>query len=183
MIPLKVIVFVDEANAAGAARQLDRRINWKEMAEYLADPEEGRMLVEMVLYKGLPPNLPQFQCQRDKQLKYVYALRSQGFIVVTKDGMPQDPGSSSYKANMDVDMAIDAMEMCADMKPDVAVLLTGDADFACLAQKIRRCGVRCEVASARGVLSSELKTAASSVIDLTPLYETFSPWRVAVAAA
>jgi uncharacterized LabA/DUF88 family protein len=59
------------------------------------------------------------------------------------------------------------------MRPDVIILVTGDADFAYLALQLRRGGIRVEVASVAQNLGSTLKTAANEVIDLTPLFATF----------
>ena len=59
------------------------------------------------------------------------------------------------------------------MQPDVVVLVTGDADFAYLATKLRRRGIRVEVASVAQNLSALLKAAANAVIDLAPLFRTF----------
>jgi uncharacterized LabA/DUF88 family protein len=101
----------------------------------------------------------------------VHWLRSNGFLVVTKDGAPAEEGH--YKANVDVMMAIDALELAAEMKPDVVILVTGDADFAYLASKLRRRGIRVEVASVAQNLGNVLKAAANSVIDLAPLFSTF----------
>lgn len=183
MDALRVMVFVDEANASAAARRLGRRIDWCAMRGFLANPEERRLLVEMVIYKGLPPAMGEFQEQREKQLRYVRWLRGQGFLVVTKDGVPQECGSGRYKSNMDAVMAIDAVDLSFDINPDVVVLLTGDVDFAYLAQKIRRRGIRVEVASAEHNLSSELRASANAVIDLTPLYESFEMWNERLAPA
>ena len=46
---------------------------------------------------------------------------------MAKDGSPGD--GKHYKANVDVLMAIDAVELSVEMRPDVVVLVTGDADF------------------------------------------------------
>ena len=59
------------------------------------------------------------------------------------------------------------------MRPDVVILVTGDADFAYLAIKLRRHGIRVEVASATQNLGGVLKAAANAVIDLAPLFRTF----------
>ena len=64
---------------------------------------------------------------------------------VAKDGSPAEEGH--YKANVDVMMAIDALELSIEMRPDVVILVTGDADFAYLVIKLRRHGIRVEVAS------------------------------------
>jgi len=41
-------------------------------------------------------------------------------MVVTKDGAPAEEGR--YKANVDVMMAIDALELSVEMRPDVVIL-------------------------------------------------------------
>jgi len=125
----------------------------------------------MVVYAGLPPAIPIWQEERDKKNKFVHWLRSNGFMVVTKDGAPAEEGH--YKANVDVMMAIDALELSIEMRPDVVILVTGDADFAYLAIKLRRHGIRVEVASVAANLGNILRSAANDVIDLAPLFRTF----------
>src|SRR5207244_13577270 len=51
--------------------------------------------------------------------------------------------------------------------------VTGDADFAYLAIKLRRHGIRVEVASVAANLGNLLKSAANDVIDLAQLFRTF----------
>ena len=80
---------------------------------------------------------------------------------------------SHYKANVDVMMEIDAVELSVAMLPDVVILLTGDADFAHLALQLRRRGIRVEAASTAQTLGAGLKTAVNEFIDLGPLLETF----------
>src|SRR6267143_4837922 len=125
----------------------------------------------MVVYAGLPPAMPIWQDERDKKNKFMQWLRSNGFMVVTKDGSPAEEGR--YKANVDVMMAIDALELSAEMQPDVVILVTGDTDFAYLAIKLRRRGIRVEVASVSQNLGNILRSAANEVIDLAQLFRTF----------
>jgi hypothetical protein len=70
-------------------------------------------------------------------------------------------------------MAIDALELSIEMRPDVVILVTGGADFAYLAIKLRRHGIRVEVASVAANLGHILRSAADDVIDLAPLFRTF----------
>jgi uncharacterized LabA/DUF88 family protein len=70
-------------------------------------------------------------------------------------------------------MAIDALELSIEMRPDLVILVTGDADFAYLVIKLRRHGIRVEVASVAANLGNTLRTAANDVIDLAPLFRTF----------
>jgi uncharacterized LabA/DUF88 family protein len=167
----RVLVLVDESNVGSSVRTAGRGLDWIKLREFLAGENTGRDLIEMVVYAGLPPAIPAWQEERDKKNKFVQWLRSNGFMVVTKDGAPAEDGR--YKANVDVMMAIDALELSIEMRPDVVILVTGDADFAYLAIKLRRHGIRVEVASVTQNLGHILRSAASDVIDLAPLFRTF----------
>ena len=167
----RLLVLVDESNVGSSVRTAGRGLDWLRLREFLAGADSGRDLIEMVVYAGLPPAIPLWQDERDKKNKFIHWLRSNGFIVVTKDGAPAEEGH--YKANVDVMMAIDALELSVEMQPDVVILVTGDADFAYLATKLRRRGIRVEVASVTQNLGSVLKSAANTVIDLAPLFRTF----------
>src|SRR6266700_6536 len=114
----RVLVLVDESNVGSSVRTAGRGL------DFLAGPNTGRDLIEMVVYAGLPPAIPVWQEERDKKNKFMHWLRSNGFMVVTKDGAPAEEGR--YKANVDVMMAIDALELSIEMRPDVVILVTGD---------------------------------------------------------
>ena len=177
----KVLVLVDESNVGSSVRTAGRGLDWLKLRDFLAGPNTGHDLIEMVVYAGLPPAIPTWQEERDKKNKFVHWLRSNGFMVVTKDGAPAEEGH--YKANVDVMMAIDALELSIEMRPDVVILVTGDADFAYLATKLRRHGIRVEVASVATNLGHTLRSAANEVIDLAPLFRTFEIMQVQDAPA
>src|SRR5438045_9387361 len=172
----RVLVLVDESNVGSSVRTVGRGLDWIKLRNFLADENTGRELIEMVVYAGLPPATPAWQEERDKKNKFVHWLRSNGFMVVTKDGAPAEEGH--YKANVDVMMAIDALELSIEMRPDVVILVTGDADFAYLAIKLRRHGIRVEVASVSANLGNLLRAAANDVIDLAGLFRTFEIMKV-----
>jgi uncharacterized LabA/DUF88 family protein len=153
----RVLVLVDESNVVSSVRTLGRGLDWLKLRDFLVGGKTGRTLIEMVVYAGLPPAIPVWQEERDKKN--------------TKDGSPTEEGH--YKANVDVMMAIDAVELSNQMRPDVIILVTGDADFGYLALQLRRRGIRVEVASVAQNLGSGLKSAANAVIDLAPLFATF----------
>lgn len=177
----RLLVLVDESNIGSSVRTVGRGLDWLRLRDSLAGPESGRDLVEMVIYAGLPPAIPLWQEERDKKNKFIHWLRANGFLVVTKDGAPAEEGH--YKANVDVMMAIDALELAAEIKPEVVVLVTGDADFAYLATKLRRRGIRVEVASVPQNLSGVLKASANATIDLGALFRTFELMPVAESPA
>ena len=167
----RLLVLVDESNIGSSVRTAGRGLDWLKLRDFLAGPDTGRELIEMVVYAGLPPTIPIWQEERDKKNKFMQWLRSNGFMVVTKDGSPAEEGR--YKANVDVMMAIDALELSVEMRPDVVILVTGDADFAYLVVKLRRRGIRVEVASVAQNLGNALKSTANDVIDLAALFRTF----------
>src|SRR5262245_66377483 len=167
----RLLVLVDESNIGSSVRTAGRGLDWLKLRDFLAGPDTERDLIEMVVYAGLPPDMPIWQEERDKKNKFMQWLRSNGFMVVTKDGSPTEEGR--YKANVDVMMAIDALELSIEIRPDVVILVTGDADFAYLAIKLRRHGIRVEVASVAANLGHILRSAANDVIDLTALFRTF----------
>ena len=167
----RALILVDESNVGSSVRTAGRGLDWLKLREFLAGPSTGRELIEMVVYAGLPPPIPVWQEERDKKNKFMHWLRSNGFMVVTKDGAPTEEGR--YKANVDVMMAIDALELSVEMRPDIVILVTGDADFAYLATKLRRRGIRVEVASVAQNLGNILRSAANDVINLAPLFRTF----------
>ena len=167
----RVLVLVDESNIGSSVRNVGRGLDWLKLRDFLAGPNTGRELIEMVIYAGLPPAMPIWQEERDKKNKFMQWLRANGFMVVTKDGSPAEEGR--YKANVDVMKAIDALELSVEMEPDVVILVTGDTDFAHLAIKLRRRGIRVEVASVSQNLGNILRSAANEVIDLAQLFRTF----------
>jgi NYN domain-containing protein len=105
----KVLVLLDESNVSSCVRTAGRGLDWLKLRDFLAGPNTGRDLIEMVVYTGLPPAIPTWQEERDRKNKFVHWLRSNGFMVVTKDGASAEEGH--YKANVDVMMAIDALEL------------------------------------------------------------------------
>ncbi len=169
----RVLVLVDESNVVSSAWAAKRGMDWLKLRDFLCDAERGRMLIEMVVYVGLPPAMPAWQAERERKNKFIHWLRTNGFLVVTKDGSPADEGH--YKSNVDVMMAIDAIDLSTAMQPDVVTLVTGDADFAYLALQLRRRGIRVEAASVAANLGSGLKSAVNAVIDLAELLASFEP--------
>src|SRR2546430_15229559 len=98
----RVLVLVDESNVSSSVRTAGRGLDWLKLRDFLAGPNTGRDLIEMVVYAGLPPAIPTWQDERDRKNKIVPWLRSNGFMVVTKVGAPDEEGH--HKSNADVMM-------------------------------------------------------------------------------
>src|SRR5216117_4497389 len=85
---LRLLVLVDESNVGSSVRTAGRGLDWLKLRDFLAGPNTGRELIEMVVYAGLPPAIPIWQEERDKKNKFMHWLRSNGFMVVTKMDRP-----------------------------------------------------------------------------------------------
>jgi uncharacterized LabA/DUF88 family protein len=79
----------------------------------------------------------------------------------------------TFAANIDMLMAMDALDLSIEARPDIVVLVSGDGDFAYLANKLRRRGIRVEAASLPTVMSGELKRAVNEFIDLRDFFDRF----------
>lgn len=165
---LKTLMAVDGSNVVGQAKSVNRKADFLRLREFLASPEEGRFLVEGIVYLPVPPN-----GNSERVVGFHNFLRSNGFMVVSKNGVPRPDGS--FKANMDTDLVLDVMEMALTIRPDIVVLVTGDGDFSGLCVRLRRRGIRVEVASIQEALANSLRRAATSVVDLKPYFNACEP--------
>ena len=68
---MKVLVLVDESNINSSVRTARRGLDWLKLRDFLAGPNSGRDLIEMVVYAGLPPAVPAWQEERDRKNKFV----------------------------------------------------------------------------------------------------------------
>src|SRR5688500_580274 len=158
----KTLIFVDEGNLTGICSKLNRSIDWVKLREQLS---RGRQVLEMFVYAGLPPTTPEWTEFRAKRERFLHWLEAEGFYVVRKQGRPTSP--QAYKANVDLMMAVEATELAIELRPETIILVTGDGDFGFLACKLRRRGIRVEVAAFENNLGEDLRISASAFIDLS----------------
>src|SRR4029077_13607790 len=88
----RVLVLVDESNVSSSVRTAGRGLDWLKLRDFLAGPNTGRDLIELVVYAGFPPATPTWQEERDRKNKFVHWRRSNGFMFGTKDGAPAEEG-------------------------------------------------------------------------------------------
>src|SRR5437667_12844809 len=84
----KVLILVDESNVGSSVRTAGRGLDWLKLRDFLAGPSTGRELIEMLVYAGLPPAISAWQEVRDKENKCVHWLRSNEFLLVSKNVSP-----------------------------------------------------------------------------------------------
>jgi uncharacterized LabA/DUF88 family protein len=158
----KTLIFVDEGNLTGICSKLNRSIDWLKLREQLSRDHD---VLEMFIYAGLPPATSEWTEFRLKRERFLHWLESEAFYVIRKQGRPTT--QQAYKANVDVMMATEAMELALELKPDTIILVTGDGDFGFVACKLRRRGIRVEVAAFENNLGEDLRISASAFIDLS----------------
>ena len=150
-----VAVFVDVANIFYAAKAAGVDIDYVTL---LKSATAGRDLVRAYAYTGLDP-------ENDNQRNFHEFLQRSGYKVVSKD--IRKYGDGRIKANLDIELVVDLMRLAQHL--DIAVVISGDGDFAPAIKAVQQMGVRVEVISFRGNTSSDLIEVADDFYDITQL--------------
>ena len=87
------------------------------------------------------------------------------YKVVSKD--IRKYGDGKVKANLDIELVVDMMKTARNL--DIAIVVSGDGDFAPAIRAVQEMGVRVEVISFRGNTSSDLIDVADLFTDITQL--------------
>jgi uncharacterized LabA/DUF88 family protein len=161
----KLALFIDGANLYGAAKGLQFDIDYKRLLEVFA--RKG-ILVRAFYYTAVAEN-EEFSPLRP----LVDWLDYNGFAVVTKPlkEFTDAQGRRRVKGNMDIELAIDVMEMADQV--DHIVIFSGDGDFKRLVEAAQRKGRRVSVVSTirsqPPMVSDELRRQADNFIELEEL--------------
>jgi uncharacterized LabA/DUF88 family protein len=161
----RIALFIDGANLYGAARGLGFDIDYKRLLDLFAS--KGR-LIRAFYYTAL------IEDQEYSPLRpLVDWLDYNGYTMVTKptkeytDAM----GRRKIKGNMDIELAIDMLDMAQFL--DHAVLFSGDGDFRRLVEAVQRRGVRVSVVSTLRsqppIIADDLRRQADTFIELQDL--------------
>jgi uncharacterized LabA/DUF88 family protein len=161
----RIAIFVDGANLYGAAKGLQFDIDYKRLLELFA--RKG-VLVRAFYYTALAED-QEFSPLRP----LIDWLDYNGFAVVTKPlkEYTDAQGRRRVKGNMDIELAIDVMEMSE--RVDHIVIFSGDGDFRKLVEAVQRKGRRVSVVSTvrtqPPMVSDELRRQADNFIELEEL--------------
>jgi uncharacterized LabA/DUF88 family protein len=161
----KIALFIDGANLYGATRALDFDIDYRKMLRYFSD--QGYLLrayyytalVEDQEYSSLRP--------------LIDWLAYNGYKVVTKAAreFTNAEGRRKVKGNIDIELAVDAMDMAE--KVDHIVLFSGDGDYRRLVEALQRRGCKVSVVSTMEtsppMVSDDLRRQADNFIELKSL--------------
>jgi len=168
MSNIRVMIFIDGSNVHWGIKGYNKenKTNLKiDYAKLISLLLKSRTLVRVIYYcsKPIPPG-------RTSQIKFFDYLRSLGIQVIEKPLKTRyDPATNSTRyveKGVDVALATDLIGMAWENAYDVAVIVSGDADYVGAVTKVMSKGKNVEVASFRKCLSKELKDAALTKIIL-----------------
>jgi uncharacterized LabA/DUF88 family protein len=161
----KYAIFIDGSNLYAAARGLGFDIDYKRLLELFS--QHGR-LVRAYYYTALVED------QEYSPIRpLVDWLDYNGYTVITKPTkeFTDESGRRKIKGDMDIELAIDMMELCEEL--DHVILFSGDGDFRRLVEAVQRKTVRVTVVSTvqsqPPMIADELRRQADFFIELNDL--------------
>ncbi len=161
----RIALFIDGANLYATAKSLGFDIDYKRL---LKEFQSRGKLVRAFYYTALVED------QEYSSIRpLIDWLDYNGYSVVTKPTKEfvDSLGRRKVKGNMDIELAVDAMEMAEHL--DHIVLFSGDGDFRSLVEAVQRKGVRVSVVSTNttqpSMIADELRRQADEFIDLINL--------------
>lgn len=172
----RIALFIDGANLYAAARALGFDIDYKRLRQEFASKAR---LVRALYYTALVED------QEYSPIRpLVDWLDYNGYTMITKPTkeFTDSTGRRKIKGNMDIELAVDVMEMAPAL--DHIVLFSGDGDFRRLVEAVQRKGVRVTVVSTirsqPPMVADELRRQADTFIelqDLEPIIAREPNWR------
>jgi uncharacterized LabA/DUF88 family protein len=161
----RIALFIDGANLYATAKSLGFDIDYKRLLREFQG--KGR-LIRAFYYTAL------IEDQEYSSIRpLIDWLDYNGYAVVTKPTKEfvDSLGRRKVKGNMDIELAVDAMEMAEHL--DHMVLFSGDGDFRSLVEAVQRKGVKVSVISTittqPPMIADELRRQADEFIDLIHL--------------
>ena len=161
----KIALFIDGANLYATAKTLGFDIDYKRL---LKEFQSRGTLVRAFYYTAI------IEDQEYSSIRpLIDWLDYNGYTVVTKATKEfiDASGRRKVKGNMDIELAVDAMELAEHV--DQIVLFSGDGDFRSLVEAVQRRGVRVTVVSTISsqppMIADELRRQADVFTDLVEL--------------
>ena len=161
----RLALFIDGANLYSAAKNLGFDIDYRKLLEEF---RKRSVLVRAYYYTALVEN-EEYSPIRP----LVDWLDYNGYRLVTKPAREYTDGSGRkrFRGDMDVEIAVDMLEMAEHA--DHMVLFSGDGDFRKLVEAVQRRGSRVTVVSTvksqPPMVSDDLRRQADNFVDLADL--------------
>jgi uncharacterized LabA/DUF88 family protein len=159
--PQKSAIFIDGANVYSTVKSLGFEIDYKRL---LNEFRSRGSLLRSFYYTAVFED-----SERPSLQPLLDWLAYNGFTVITKTGKEfiDQNGRPKIKSNVNVELAIDAMEIAPRI--DQMVLFSGNGDLRSLVQAVQRRGVRVVVVSSTPTAAQELRRQADEFIDINDL--------------
>ena len=161
----KLALFIDGANLYSSAKGLGFDIDYKKLLEEF---RTRGILIRAYYYTALVED------QEYSPIRpLVDWLDYNGFTLVTKSAREytDSQGRKRWRGDMDVEIAVDMMEMASNA--DHLVLFSGDGDFRVLVEAVQRKGARVTVVSTvksqPPMAADDLRRQADNFVDLADL--------------
>lgn len=161
----RIALFIDGANLYATARSLTFDIDYKKLLKVFG--AKGR-LIRALYYTALAED------QEYSSIRpLVDWLDYNGYTMVTKPTkeFTDSTGRRKIKGNMDIELAVDAMELAEHL--DHLVIFSGDGDFRSLVEALQYKGRRVTVVSTMAtqpsMIADELRRQADQFIDLADM--------------
>ena len=161
----KMVLFIDGANLYATAKALGFEIDYQQLLEYFG--HQGYLL-RAYYYTALIDD------QEYSSIRpLVDWLDYNGYRVVTKLAKEFNDvsGRRKVKGNMDIELAVDAMELVDTV--DHFILFSGDGDFRVLVESLQRHGRKVSIfstiCSQPPMIADDLRRQADQFIDLSDL--------------
>jgi len=161
----KIALFIDGANLHATAKSLGFEIDYKRL---LSEFQLRGYLLRALYYTAV---IEDHEYPSIRPL--IDWLDYNGYTVVTKAAkeLVDQTGRRKIKGNMEVELAVDAMEIAPHI--DQMVLFSGDGDFRSLVEAVQRRGVRVVVVSTIStqppMVAQELRRQADEFVDIIGL--------------
>nr|WP_291297930.1 NYN domain-containing protein [Elioraea sp.] len=166
----RVAVFIDGANLYSASRTLGFDVDYKSLHAFFRNKA---YIVRLFYYTAV------LETEEYTPLKpLVDWLGYNGYTVVTKPAkeFTDSTGRRRVKGNMDIELAIDMLEMAPHVNH--IVLFSGDGDFRRLIEAVQRKGVRVTVVSTIKtqpvLIADELRRQCDQFVDLADIMGEFT---------
>jgi uncharacterized LabA/DUF88 family protein len=166
----RTVLFIDGANLYSASRNLGFDVDYRNLLEFFRRKVH---VLRAYYYSAL------LETEEYSPLKPLTDwLAYNGYTLVTKPAkeFTDAAGRRRVKGNMDIELAIDMLELAP--KIDHAVLFSGDADFRRLVEAVQRRGVRVSVVStirtSPPMVADDLRRQADQFIDLADIAPEFT---------
>ena len=163
--PNNIALFIDGANLYATAKTLGFDIDYKRL---LTEFQSRGTLLRAFYYTAI------IEDQEYSSIRpLIDWLDYNGFTVVTKltKEFMDATGRRKVKGNMDIELAVDALELAPHL--DEMVLFSGDGDFRPLVEAVQRRGVHVTVVSTISsqppMIADELRRQADVFTDLMEL--------------